>query len=346
VNFGNLFNPFTRGGVVKTHRKRMNAAGEGILHQSAIGTAEIWNTDDDDNPGANFIAMATEDGGSETITGLGIFQKNLAVLSDNVVQIWSMRADPTLNEQLQVLFNTGTFATESVIPFGHEDLAYLDSTGIRSLRARVGLADLASVDDVGTPIDTYVQSYIDGLTSTQRAAACAVIDRDGRLWMAVGTRIFVYTSFPRAKINAWSTYEPGFSIDAMLTLNRRVYVRSGDVIYLYGGDNDATYDSSQVTITLPFFHDNKPGNARSLIGFDADLEGLWDVTVLVKPSDLTQHVDVGNLEGNTFEDFRGNVRIPTNTAYTAPKFISASAGYARISNFAVHYLKAPSEAAG
>lgn len=344
AKYGAKFNPTIKGTVVLTHKKKMRACCGALLQESGVSSATAWNTADD--TGANFINMANEEGGSEELTGLGPFQNNLAVFAEDVTQVWSMSADPTLNSQLQILKNTGTRAKDSVIAYGHEDLAYLDKTGIRSLRARTGLADLASVDDIGTPIDTYVQEYADTLSQAVQDAACAVIDpRDGRLWVGLGSRIFVYSSFPRAKINAWTTYEPDFTVDAMVSLNRRIYVRSGDTIYLYGGAANTTYDTSAVTVTLPFFHDNKPGTPRNLRGFDADLENLWVATMLVKPSDLTQYVDIGNLEGNSFERDGGNIGMPVKTSYSAPKLVCSSTGYARISNFAVYYDKAPAEVA-
>jgi hypothetical protein len=334
--------PTIIGTACKTHKNKMYACCTSLLQFSKLADATQWDTIAD--TGANFINMSNQDGGSESLTGLGIFQKNLAVFAPDVLQIWAMTADPANNTQLQVLKNTGTDAKKSIIAFGNEDLAYLDTTGIRSLRSRVGIADLASVDDVGTPIDTYVQEHIDGLSTTVRDAACSIIDpRDGRLWMAIGDRVFVYSSFPRAKINAWSTYEPGFVISAMVTLNRRIYARSEDTIYLYGGETNAEYDSSTVTVELPFFHDNKPANYKSLRGFDADLTGRWDVQVLVDPRDTSRYVDVGRFEGITYLD--GNAGMPVRTTMAAPKFVCTASGYARISNFAVHFDKGAVEAA-
>jgi hypothetical protein len=342
VKYGAKFMPAVKGTACRTHKSKMYACCGSLLQFSGINDATAWNSLDD--TGASFINMSNQDGGSETLVGLGLFQKNLAIFSENVIQTWSMNADPALNAQLQVLNNTGTTAHKSIIAYGNQDIAYLDKTGIRGLQARTAVADLASVNDIGTPIDTYVQAHVKTISETVRDATCAAIDPyDSRLWMAIGNKIFVYTSFPSAKINAWTTYEPGFQVDAMVSLNRRNYVRSGDTIYKYGGDDNETYDSSEVTVTLPYFHDNKPANYRELRGFDADLANLWAVTVLVDPRDTTQYVDIGNLEGLTYVE--GDIGIPCRSPFSAPKFVCNSAGYARISNFAVHFQKGPVEAA-
>lgn len=338
--FGAKFNPTIKGRSCLTHRGKMYATADSLLQFGGVNTATGWNSDDD--VGASFINMSNQYGGSEDLVTSAPFQKNLAVFSEQTIQVWAMNADPELNEQLQILTRTGTRARHSVISYGDQDVAYLDRTGIRSLRSRE-ISNLVSVGDIGTPIDPYVQEYLATLTQDEQDAACSVMDPlDGRLWIAVGQRIFVYTSFNTAKINAWTTYEPGFTPEWMVEVNRRICLRSGDTIYLYGGDSGDEYDDSPVTVTMPFFHDNKLANYKALRGFDADLENLWAVTVLVDPRDTSRYTDVGNIEGFTYLD--GNIGIPVRTTHAAPKFVCASEGYARISNFCLHFQRAGVEA--
>jgi hypothetical protein len=166
------------------------------------------------------------------------------VFARRVIQIWNMQDNPASNVPSQFLTETGTRAPRSVRGFGDIDCFYLSDSGIRSIRAR-SATNLAGVNDVGTPIDTLVREYLATLTETQIANAVSIVDPvDGRFWLAVGRRVFVFSYFPSKKISAWSWYEPGFEITDMVTLNDRVYARAGDQIYLYGGSANATYDTT------------------------------------------------------------------------------------------------------
>src|SRR3546814_6364942 len=56
--------------------------------------------------------------------------------------------------------------------------------------------------------DPLVVAQLMTLTDAQKSAACGIIAESGRLWMAIGTRIYVFSYFPGAKISAWSYYSP------------------------------------------------------------------------------------------------------------------------------------------
>ena len=341
--FGHKFNPDAKATIIRTHKTKVYGCASSILQFSGTGTATGWNTDStsDGDVGAGFINMSTQDGGADTLTGLEVFQKNLAVFSRRVVQTWNMDSNPSNNVQLQVIKRTGSRAQRSIISYGDSDVAYLSDSGIRSLKSRE-ISNLVGIGDIGTPIDTYVQDYLKTLSDTSISNACAAVEPiDGRLWMGVGQRIFVYSYFPASKIAAWSDYELGMNCDWLVELNDRIYMRSADTVYLYGGDSNATYDSAQVTVTMPYFSDGKLASYKELRGFDADLVGTWDVDVLVDPRDSNRISRIGTLEGFTYLD--GRIAIPATTTHAATRFISNSSGYARISNFAVHFNKAGQE---
>ena len=92
---------------------------------------------------------------------------------------------------------------------GNTDLFYLDElSGIRSLRARDS-SNSPAVDDVGSAVDPHVLTYLDTLTTAQIEDAVAMIADEGRYWISVGSRIYVFSFFKATKVSAWSYYEPG-----------------------------------------------------------------------------------------------------------------------------------------
>ena len=103
------------------------------------------------------------------------------------------------------------------------------------------------VAGVGALIDSYVVQYLRTLTDVQvRAAVAAIEPEDGRFWLAVGTKVFVFSYFPETKISGWTWYEPGSQITEFAIYQNRIYARSGNTIYLYGGDANASYDAGTV----------------------------------------------------------------------------------------------------
>jgi hypothetical protein len=337
--FGYSGNPTERAKMARTLDRKVYAAGGPQLSFSGVDTAIGWTETTD--AGAGQINMSNHLAGAEDITGLGVYQNKITVLSNQAIQIWSMDADPALNAPEQVIEGTGTRAPGSVRSFGDLDLFYLSDSGIRSMRARdIGTA--AGVNDVGTLIDTLVRDWmLDQPTETVEGAMSVIDPTDGRYWLAIGSRIFVFTYFPAKKISAWSWYEPGFTVNAFATLNGRVYARSGDKIYLYGGDDNKTYDTSKVTLQLPFLSAGKPGHYKEFTGIDVAADGPWQVFVLTNPNDLKARMSVGELIGFTFQD-PDSASVGHHT-HVAPLLINESNGYASFSNLALYYEGADSE---
>lgn len=331
-------NPSGYGTVARTHQRKMYSPVDSILWFSELDTANNFDTG---ASGSGFLNMSTHQSGSDAVTALGVFQSQLAVFARRVVQIWTMTADDATNAPGQTLNETGTRAPRSVVGFGDLDCFYLSDSGIRSLRARSG-TNTAGVNDVGTPIDDLVREWVDTLTEDQIKDAVSIIEPvDGRFWLKIGERIFVFSYFPTKKISAWSWYEPGHEFTDLVTLDDRIYAREDDVIYLYGGADNDTYTTLDVTCELPFLAGGKPGTYKQIKGFDIAAVGTWTVTILVDPDDEAQTLDVGEVEGNTFLD--ENIGVAAHTAYFAPKFVHSGGGYASISQFAIYNDAAESE---
>ncbi len=228
---------FQPGEFVQTFRTKMYTTSGSLLHFSKLDDPTAWQTTD---TGAGFINMSSQAAGSEELTSIEPYYSYLAVFSKENVQIWSMDPDPELNVQIQVLSKTGTYAPRSVESFGQGDVVFLSVQGVRSLKARDS-SNAAIASELGAPIDTSVIDYVATLTDAQQESAVAVVEPiDNRYWLAVGNKVYVLSQFASAKIAAWSEYDLGFSVSAFAVKTKRVYARSGDTIYLYGGDDNAT----------------------------------------------------------------------------------------------------------
>ncbi len=324
--------PTGYGTLIKTHRRKLYSPVGSIVYFPVIDTATNWDT----GSGAGFQNMNTAQGGSEAVLALAKYQSYLAIFSRTVVQIWNMQDNAANNADVQVIGETGTRAPKSAISFGDLDAFYLSDAGIRSLRAR-NYTNTAGVNDVGTPIDPVVLDWVDTLADEVVEAACAVVDpRDGRFWLAIGGRVFVFSYFPSKKISAWSWYEPGFTITDMLTFGGRVYARSGNSIYLYGGDDNAQYGNDyDVTAALPFMAVGKDATFKQWRGMDIMATGAWEVTLLPDPNNENYEIQVGEMEGVTFSD--ETVGAIGHCTHIAPVLVHRGAGYASLSKVALEY---------
>lgn len=173
------------------------------------------------------------------------------------------------------------------------------------------------------------------MTDAQKAACVAVIEPiDGRYWLAIGSKIYVYSYFPNSQIAAWSTYEPGFSVSKFTTKDGRVYARSGDVIYLYGGTNNAEYDSSEVEVILPYLDGGKPAHMKTLGGVDMTAEGNWAVYIGMDPAAPLAKDAIATVTQPTFT--LGRVMASGMGTHVGIRLVNSSSGYARVANLIAH----------
>jgi len=284
--------------VILTHKNKMYAgAGTNTLF-SVVANAALWRDNTVGatiNTGSGVIDMAAQSANDEPVTGLGIYQGNVGIFSRNSTQIWAMDANPGANVQLQVLDNTGTRSPKTIKSFGDLDLFYLSDSGYRSMRARDS-SNAASVTDVGTPVDDIVLAQMLTLTDAQIEQATGIIEpRDGRYMSALDDTEYVFSFFSTSKISAWSTYKPGFVISDYTTLNGRVYARSGDVIYLLGGDNNDQYTEQEVVIEMPYLDARTIGHWKRWSGLDVILKGTWNVFVNTNPNRPDEWVKTATL---------------------------------------------------
>lgn len=288
--------------------------------------------------GTGFINTANDTEGTERLVAMAVYQDSVAIFSRKNVRIYSIETDATLNAFRQTLENTGAVAPRSVIAYGNTDVFYLDDTGIRSIQART-VSNQAFVNDAGSPIDALVAEWVATLSPAVVERAVSTIEpTEGRFLMAVGSRIFVLSYFPSTKINAWSIYEPGFSVSDFVRTKRKLYARAGDTVYLYGGASGATYPAAgelTYTVALPFVSAQKPSTFKNWTAIDVACAGNWDVDLLVDPDDETKKLDVGIVTKTTFN--QGDISTVGNAPMIAPVLTCTAGGRATISSVVLHF---------
>lgn len=294
----------SRPNALLTQTEKMYVGSGQTLFFSAVGSSTDFGAGA--GTGDGFIVMSTHAEGSEAITGLGRYDEYMAVFSRRTIQTWFVDPDPALNRQAQVLNSTGCVAPRSVTQFGDGDLFYLDLSGIRSLRARDS-SNSAATTDIGSPIDPILLGLREQLGEATLANAVGVIEpRDGRFWMAVNDRIFVFSYFSASKVSAWSEYRPGFVVEDMLTWNDKVWLRSGETIYVYGGTGVAQQYSDNVTAEawMPYLDGNEPFREKHVHGIDMAVRGSWSIALAMDPNNLAAEDEVARVSRTTYSHQR------------------------------------------
>lgn len=318
-------------------KQKVYSTAQSLLYFCALNNPTQWGS----GVGAGFLNMANQNEGTEPLTVAAEYQGLAAVFSRNAVRIWSLEVDENLNTFVQTVPNTGTNSPRSVLTYGTSDVFYLHDSGIRSLQPRDS-SNTASVNDVGTAIDPFVRAYMDTLPDDVIERAVAIFEPvDGRYWLALGERIFVFSYFPGSKVSAWSYYDltpdVGGPIEDFARIGSRVYARSGDTIYLYGGANGDTYlaEGEEAVVSLPFMTAGKPATRKLITGFDAAVTGEWDVHILTDPNNEDVYLEIGKVHRISYPD--GRYPGGAETTHFAPRLVCSKGGPATVSNITIHH---------
>lgn len=334
---------FVPGGFVRTIGSKVYSVSDGVLHFSGIRQPTKWTTD---ATGAGFIDMSQETSDAEDLTAVANYQGFVAVFAPLVVLIWYVDPDPDLNSKRQVLRNTGTPYPDSVTEFGDSDLFYLSDSGLRSLKARDS-SNAASTTDIGSPVDKLVRQKLLAMSPEQLANIKGLVNpQDGRFWLCMGDTVFVFSFFPQPQVSAWTTYTVGqtdgstftqFDIESAVVSGNRVYVRSGDTIYSFGGDgSELSYDDTKAKAHLPFLASDKPTEFKGWNGFDAAVEGTWQVYVAAVVKDPSIRELAANVTGVTFDEHAYS--LTGMSTHVSLQFESVGPGPAKVSSALLHYV--------
>lgn len=328
------------GSSVYIKKKRVWSTAASLFRYCKLNDPTDW-TDSNPSNGAGFININSGSEGSERVIAAGSYNLQTGIFSRNSIKMYSLFADATLIDDDQPVDNSGTVAPPSLISYGNNDLFYLDLNGVRSLRPRYG-TDSPYVGDIGSPIDTFIADFMATVPRYKVNRAVSAIDPlDGRLMIAISNRVFTLSYYPSNKIQAWTYLEPGFEISNFVRTRDRLYARSGDTIYLYGGTTGNVWpdadDDIEELVETPFLSAKAPATKKNSRGFDADVSGTWDTFVLPDPNDEDQEIGIGRVSSNTFS--KADIPVPgVGTGMWAFKFIrEGQAGRAVISAYAMHY---------
>jgi hypothetical protein len=332
------------GTYILVYKQRLYCPVNSLLRYTKINTFTDWTTTTVPASDAGFIDMSSESEGTEELVAAATYNGFVAVFSNSSIRIWSLQTDAEENNLEQVLDNTGTVAPQSVISFGETDTFYLDTSGIRSIKAREGY-DAGYVSDVGSAIDDFVREQMEAVGSQVTGRATGMIEPvDGRYTLAIGDKVIVLSYFPASKITAWSYMSPGVTFEKLLRVGNRTMARAGDTIYIYGGLEGDTYpddDEFECVVETPFMSANDPAAIKLLNGFDLSVEGEWLAEVLVDPNDTTKSVTAGTFNRSTYH--LAPAKLPGRTSHVAFRFTCSTAGAAKIMTAAIHYEKEGAE---
>lgn len=305
------------------------------LQFSAVGDPTDWDGSGG-GVGFGFIDTSSYTSGSEDLTAVVEFGEAGAVFSQRTIQIWTLRPDPTENALQQRLRNTGTSCPKSITQFGDSDVFYLDESGLKSMRAR-DKSGAASTYGVGVKADPLIVAKLRTLTEDERALVVGLIEPlTGNFWLIVKDMIYVYAFFEEEGVSGWTTYLPGFTVTDAVVFNRRVYLRSGNTIYVYGGLATGQETDATVAEMWTAYQDGEdPTKAKTWTGFDAAVSGKWSVAVGTSLRDTDAEDDICTISRTTYNDER--IGLVGQSTHASLRFRSRGTGAATIGACALHY---------
>lgn len=319
------------------YRRVWSPAGS-LWRYSNLSDATSWIASDVSDAGYLNVALDVE--GNQNLVAAARYSNFVAIYSETAVVLYTLDTDPANFAQYMALDNTNTFAPRSILRYGNNDVFHLDPSGVRSLRA-LNASNAPFVSDVGNAIDPFILEYLDTLTEKQRRAAVSVSEpRDGRFLLALGSRVFVLSFFPGAKISAWSYYSPGFAVEAFAKIGTQLFVRAGDIVYLYGGADGQTYPGdaeTPTTVELPFLGAGTPATNKGLDGFDAAFSNEWVVDLLIDPNREDKTIHVGTMKDKSYAT--GDVAVLGKAPLIAAKMVCSRRGRRTLSMAQIHFTK-------
>lgn len=333
----------SKGTFLRTVDTKVYAISGDVFYFSGVAAPTKWTTD---NVGAGFIDMSSKISGAEDLTAVAKYENAIAIFSETSTIIEYVDPDPALNRLVQVLQNTGTISPLSVTPFGNSDIFYLDQSGLRSLRARDS-SNSAATTDTGVAVDDAITAKLATLTAAEKANVIGCIEpRGGRFWLAMKDIIYVFSYFSGAKVSAWSTYAPtafisgvetAFEIDYLAVFNKRVFIRDGLNIFVYGGvDDEALYDACECSAWTPYLDANDPTRKKSWTGVDAACEGEWVIAAAMQLRDKTVQETIATINRTTYNEDR--VSAIGESSHLSVRLSTTDASAAKIGSLCVHYV--------
>ena len=329
----------------RTYKEKMYTLSGRYLYFSAVGDPTTWQDPPPDREGnvahngSGFINIGANDADSDNLISMEVYYDKMAIFSLLSCQLWFLDPDPSLNQYYQTLRDAGTVAVRSARQYVANDVYFLGTHGIRSLRAR-DLSLTAAVADVGSPLDPLIQSLFGAGPDMTRMIAL-LSPRSGRIWMVLADRIYILSNFASPNISAWSVYLPdGWTVDDAVYADPYVVLRdTAGHLYRFGSAGPLVYDSCPVTVTLPWLSFDKPTTFKWYEGFDAICTNAWNVQASLDPAldgASSQPWDQWCvLNGPT--TLLGRIPVQSRSTHVQMQITCAASGPATFSKLFVHY---------
>ena len=244
-----------------------------VVRFSKTSDARTWTAEED----AGFLPVNVQQTGASNPTALGEYQSNLVVFFPDSAQIWYVDPDPELHAFVSTT-PIGTRYQNSHANMAN-DIYFLSPSGFRSIAVQANSSNLMDMD-VGSPIDSLMLQVMRGAISPNTV----YYRGGGQLMSFIGKKVYVYTFSRAAKISAWAIWDLPITVDAVTELEGVLYLRSGDVVYLF--DHNAFDDDGtpiEVDIELPFMDCKQPGVLKQFSAMDVAAEGDYSVAYRFNP---------------------------------------------------------------
>lgn len=324
---------YTPGRTARTFKSKLYSTSGSNLHACAIDTPTDWNTTTN---GAWFVNLSNYASGAQALVATGKYYDQLAVFSNDTTLVWHVESDPLNNRQTQEISDIGCIGGRATATYRDGNVYFLSDQGVKSLKAR-DASNFALVSDESLTIDPLLVADIQAASASVKAAAIVTVEPEaGRLWCVLGNSVFVLSSFPRAQIHAWSEYTPGFQITGIAVNNRRMYCRSGNTVYIYGGDDNATYDTSTVNIVLPYVTLKAPATFKRFHAVDIGASGTWSIYMAIEPDSADEELIAQNYVGVSYD--KPTIGVGERTTHCSLRLTNSLAEQAILSSVGLHYM--------
>lgn len=325
------------GSYVCTHDGKMYSPAGPLLNFSSIDGPTQWNTEYD---GAGFSDLSRTKSGSETLMSVGAFLEEMAVFARKCIQLWHVEADDTENRRIQTFNDVGLDAPRAQCEFRSTDRLFLDPyRGVLAIVPSASEQQFARIEEVGLPIAKFLTAYKKTLSAAVVERALMFVEPSGPdgayFWAVIGERVFVYSWHLDDEIAGWTYFEPGFQIEDAAVVSGRLYVRAGNTIYLYGGDDDDEYPAADVGVMqFAAFRMSAPERVKAFKGLDYGVEGEWEARLFASARDTVGRT-IHQPTQETFEDL--DAAVFEMGANPILQLTRKSTGYARVCQLVVNY---------
>jgi hypothetical protein len=274
------------------HSKQVKKIGQKIYAASGANVRYTKTADPRDWTAvsdAGSIPSGIHAAGSDTVTALGEFQKDLAIAYSDSMQIWGIDADPANNALKSTASNIGTMHSKTMATLA-SDLIFLAKQGFRSVSV-VNLTDNLQENDVGSAIDALRSEILD--TDDPQSIYYPTL---GQLWEINGARAYVYSFARSVKMAAWAVFDFPIEFEDAAVLNGALYVRSGNIVYEVSDTVFADDGMVPLCEVEMFYQDAKtPGILKQFMGFDGVVKGSPEIAFKFnanEPEDVTDYLPI------------------------------------------------------